>query len=244
MGNRYADFDNRPEFQRNPVRRPGSPPTPRDIFGIPLAAKLATTAVRLVLPANTTQVTPTFPGDYTTFLDTMADASFPRIVNVWSEANRAFDARISWSAGGGMGGRVFVTGSGGGLQFCVKAKSLRVDVANWLNVTQSVNVAVADGLTGQTQELHRIERALALGAAASQGFNLPPYARFVSVASDVPAQRAGIDVQLTDDAPASMAAFVATDGRIPVGAASRITIRNNNAAALASYTLDFELAYH
>jgi hypothetical protein len=243
VANRFPSFDDRAEFQRTPARSPGAPPTPRDIFGVPLAAKLPTTSVSLSLDANASQITPVYPDDYTEFLNVQADASFPRIVNIWSEENRAFDTRISWAGGGGIGGRIFITGSGGGLQFCIKAKSLRVEIANWLNRAQRVSVSVEDGTPSQTQELHRVERALGLAAGASDTFDLPPYARYVTVASSSAAQRGGIDVSLFDDDPASMAAFLATDGKIPVGAASAIQIRNTNAGELVSYTLDFELGY-
>ena len=87
---------------------------PKDILGVPLAAKLATSTVSLVLPANATQTTPA-DNLYVEFLATEAAATYPRIINVYSlptgtssayEGGGAFDCRVEWTSGGGRGGRM------------------------------------------------------------------------------------------------------------------------------------------
>ena len=241
MANRNPNFSDRSAFAQAP---PQLAAVPRDIFGRPLASKLSTYAFSSVLPANAVQITPIWPTNYVEFLQAEAQAAHPRIINIQSVGGRAFDARIKWTSGGGPSNEMFVTGSGGSLQIGLTAKTLDVRLANWLNLAQQISVSVEDQTFSQRQDLHRVERQLALAAAAFQDFNLPPFARYVYVASDVPAQRPNILVTLIDDAPAAMAAFPASDGRIPIGAASRIRITNNNLVALASYTLDFELGYN
>lgn len=250
MSNRFTGFDDIDAFSRNPRAVPGKS-IPKDILGVPLAAKLATSTVSLVLPANATQTTPA-DNLYVEFLATEAAATYPRIINVYSlptgtssayEGGGAFDCRVEWTSGGGRGGATVITGSGGGLQFFLHCKTLRVSLANWLNVPTTVVVSVEDGDYGQTQELRRVRREQALAAGAFQEFQIPRYARFVSVASDTPTQRPNILVSQIDDGPTIMSAYTADQLSIPVGAASRIRITNNNGAALANYVLDFKLGY-
>jgi hypothetical protein len=244
-GNRFPDFDDREAFSRG-ARKPAA--VPRDLAGVPLPAKLSNYQSSDNLPANATQTTPvytpTVPGtnEYVPFLHGEAGLSWPRVVNIFSARQGAFDARIEWTGGGGTGGIVFVTGSGGGLQLFLRCKTVKVEIANWLNIAQRVTVAVEDGF-GQTQELHRIERTLALGAGAFQDFAIPPYAREVRVQSDVPGQSALILIQQIDDGPTVMSAFPATEGFVPVGSASRLRVVNNNPGALVSYVVDFKLGY-
>ena len=57
MSNRFTGFDDVDAFSRNPRAVPGRS-IPKDILGVPLAAKLATSTVSLVLPGNATQTTP------------------------------------------------------------------------------------------------------------------------------------------------------------------------------------------
>lgn len=250
MSNRFTSFDDVNAFARNPRARPNQA-VPKDIVGVPLAAKLATSTVTLALPGNATQTTPA-DNLYVEFLSTEAQATYPRIINVYSlpsgtssayEGGGAFDCRVEWTSGGGRGGATVITGSGGGLQFFLHCKTLRVSLANWLNVSQTCVVSVEDGDYGQTQELRRTRREQALAAGAFQEFQIPRYARFVTVASDTPAQRPNILVSQIDDGPTIMSAYAADTESIPVGAASRIRITNNNGAPLANYVLDFKLGY-
>lgn len=239
--NVYPSFDDREAFSANPAV---AIPPQRTLRGIPVAAVFPTSTASQVLAANSTITTPVYPDDYqVAVLNAQAQIAWGRVVNIWSEEQRAFDARISWTSGRGMGGRVFITGGGGGIQFYVVARTLQVDLANWLNVEQTIQISVEDTDSSQTQENRRMERAVDLVSGTSQGFAVPPYAREVIVASDVPTQRGNILVELRDDAPDNIAVFQASDGRIPVGAASRIRITNNDPAALASYMLDFILGY-
>ena len=245
-GNRYTTFDDREAFARG-ARKPSA--VPRDLAGIPLPAKLSTYYARdNLVGAPVGMTTPVWSPtnaathSYTHFLSGEAQLTWPRVVNIFSAQNRAFDARIEWTGGGGTSGVVFVTGSGGGLQLFVRCKTVRVDVANWLNVAQPVTVAIEDGF-GQTQELHRIERQQALAAGANREFNIPAYAREVRVASDVPGQAALILVGQVDDGPAIMSSYTADEGWVPVGAASRIRVTNNNPGALVNYVVDYRLGY-
>lgn len=243
-GNRFPNLDDRALFGRAAKK---STAIPRDLTGKPIAARLSTTSVTATLTANATQTTPTIPGatgagDYVEFLRAEAQVSWGRIINCWSRQNRAFDARIGWTSGGGGAGELFVTAGGGGLQVFVHAKTVSVDLANWLDVAQNITVSIEDGY-GQSQELHRVERALALAAGASRDFNIPSYAREVRVTADEAAQTANILVSQIDDGPAIMAQFLAVDGFVPVGAASRIRVTNNDAAVLDSYVLDYQLGY-
>lgn len=251
MPNRFPNFSDVDVFARNPRARPNVP-IRTDIVGVPLAAKLATSTVSLRLPANALQTTPS-DDLYVEFLSTEAQATYPRIINVYSlprsgspsayEGGGAFDCRVEWTSGGGRGGATVMTGSGGGLQFFLHCKTLKVSLANWLNVDQVVVVSVEDGDYGQTQELRRVRREQNLAAGAFQEFPIPRYARAVVVASDAPTQRAGILVSQMDDGPTIMSAYPAADGEIPVGAASKLRITNNNGGALANYVLDFKLGY-
>lgn len=244
MSNRFTGFDDRDAFARRPQQAAAPPDYPKDAFGIPLAARLARYTFSGPLPANAAQTTPVFPVDFIEFINTEAQLAFPRIVNIWSEAQRAFDARIDWTAGGGKGGRIIASAGGGGIQVCVVAKTIRVTLANWLNVVDPlVTVSIEDGTGDSPQELWRVERGLALASAGAIEFNVPPYAREVMVASDLPAQRPNIVVGLVDNAPALMSAYDANDGPIPVSAASRIRITNNDPAPLASFTLHYRLGY-
>ena len=240
--NKYPDFRDRHAFadgraQVDPKK------VASDTRGIPLSTKLAVTAFAATLPAHTPQTTPVDPTDYVNFINTEAMLAYPRVVNVWTEDASPFDVKIEWTSGGGNGGRVITTGSGGGLQFFCIAKALRIDIANWVNAPLPISLSVEDGLHDSTQDLHRIERQFTLAAGANRTFPIPSYARSLTVASNNPAQRPNILVQLDDSTPVAIAAFNADDGHIAVGNASTITLVNNDAAALASYMLDFALGY-
>ncbi len=244
-GNRYPTFDDREAFSRG-ARKPSA--VPRDLAGVPLPAKLSNYYARDQIAANPTQVTPvwspTNPAthNYTNFLQGEAQLTWPRVINIFTQQNRPFDARIVWTGGGGTSGIVFVTGSGGGLQLFVRCKTIRIDLANWLNVAQAVTVAIEDGF-GQTQELHRIMRGQALAAGTFTEDDVPAYAREVRVASDVPGQAPLIFVGQVDDGPTIMSSYTADEGFVPVGAASRLRVTNNNPGALANYVIDYRLGY-
>ena len=173
---------------------------------------------------------------------------------MWTEVRREpsgeeivttpFQMHVSWTSGGGKGGELWTTGSGGGIQMFVNAKSLKIDLANWSSVIQpNAFLSVQDGSFGQTQDLHYIIRQVALAAGAQREFGVVPYARSVVVASDNPAQRGNIVVSLIDSAGNPQAAFLAPDGPISTEAASKIRITNNDPAQLVSYCLDFTLGY-
>jgi len=218
-----------------------------------MAAKLGVTATTLLVPANAAVATTPNLLTYTEFINTLANVSFPRVINMWTETRidptgtlltgSPFQAHIVWTSGGGKGGDVWVTGAGGGLQLFLNCKSVRVDIANWEPTPRQVFCSIQDGEYGQSQELHYVNREQALGAGAFRDFGVVPYGREVTVASDVPAQRANILVQQLDAAGVVMAAFPATSLHIPCGAASRIRVRNNDPAALANYTVDYRLGY-
>ena len=147
-GNRFPDFDDTNAFARTAKKRPPGG-VPKDANGVPLAAKLPVTSTSLVLPVNPSPglTTPRIGAggnvntDYVEFINTTADLSYPRLINVWTETRREpageeitttpFQMHCVWNAGGGKGGELWMTGSGGGLQLFVNAKSLRVDLANW-----------------------------------------------------------------------------------------------------------------
>ena len=260
-GNRFPDFDDTNAFARTAKRQPPGG-VPKDALGVPLGAKLPVTQATLSLATNPNPglTTPRIGAgggsntDYTEFVNTVADLSYPRLINVWTEARRdptgtditttPFQMHVSWTSGGGKGGEIWSTGSGGGIQLFVNAKSLKIDLANWSGtIRPNAFLSIQDGSYGQTQDLHYIMRETALGAGAGRDFGVVPYARTVVVASDNPAQRANIVVQLLDSAGNAQAAFLATDGNISLEAASKVRIRNNDAAPLASYALDFTLGY-
>jgi len=241
--NKYPDFDDRDAFASS--RPPPSKTYTLDARGIPVAARFPTTAVVAPMVAGAGTGDPNFPQEYTNFLDVSAEVTYPRIINLWTDDTAAFDVRIEWNAGGGRGGTIFITATGGALQFFCVAKSLRIDCGNWTVNARTMNVSVENGQYGQTQELHLIIRRQALAAGANITFNLPAYARSVAVASDNPAQRANILVTQLDDTPINMSAYNAAfgNGNIPVGACTSIQITNNDAAALANYVADFTLGY-
>ena len=261
-GNRFPDFDDTNAFARNTKKAPlGGPP--KDALGVPLGAKLPVTQATLNLPPNP-NVGITTPrigvqslgdSDYIEFVNTVADLSYPRLINVWTEVRRdpgasgqitttPFQMHVTWTSGGGKGGELWTTGSGGGIQMFVNAKSLKIDLANWSSVIRpNAFLSVQDGSFGQTQDLHYIVRQVTLAPGATRDFGIVPYARSVVVGSDNPAQRPNIVVQLLDSAGNPQAAFLATDGPISIEAASKLRIRNGDAAFLASYCLDFTLGY-
>jgi hypothetical protein len=248
QGNKFPDFSDRGAFADAHVQ--GNKNAPVDGRGIPMATKLAITAfsgsVTAILGRTGTPVVATM----TELLNTEAALTFPRIVTMRSPAAIPFDARIEWTAGGGRAGDVITTGAGGTLQFFCVAKTIRVSAASWGHGGLSgpvqndiVQVAIEDGLYGQTQDLHRIEMGFLLAPGAVQDFPVPPYARSVTVASGDPAARPNILVALRSANNALMAAFNASDGAVPVGAAETIRITNNDAVQLANFMLDFDLGY-
>lgn len=260
-GNRFPDFDDTNAFARTAKKRPPGG-VPKDANDVPLAAKLPVTSTSLVLPLNTSAglTTPRIGAggavntDYVEFINTTADLSYPRLINVWTETRRSpngeeitttpFQMHCVWNAGGGKGGELWMTGSGGGLQLFVNAKSLRVDLANWSGLhSPTAFISIQDGDYGQTQDLHYIQRQINLAAGASRDFGIVPYARSVVVGSNNPAQRANIVVSILDSAGAAQAAFLATDGTISVEAGSKIRLTNNDPNPLTSYALDFTLGY-
>lgn len=262
MANRFPDFDDTGSFARNARRRPAGGVV-KDALGVPMGAKLPVTSTVLALPVNPNPglTTPRIGSsgantDYVSFVNTVADLSYPRLINVWTEVRRdptgsqitttPFQLHVSWNSGGGKGGELWCSGSGGGIQLFVNAKSLRIDLANWEStLTPNAFLSVQDGSFGQTQDLHYIIREVNLAAGASRDFGIVPYARTMVVGSANPAQRGGIVVSLMDSAavPNVMAAFLASDGPISMEAASKIRITNNNPGPLTSYCIDCTLGY-
>jgi hypothetical protein len=243
--NRYPGFG--PEDARAFARGAVKPP-PRNVEGVPLTAVLSRYANTVNLPANPSQTTPIDPAEYVDGIEAEAEAAWPRIINIYSlltgtpPRTSAFDARISWTGGGGSTRFLYATGAGGGLQIAVRCKALNIRLANWLNNTHVVQIAVEDG-EGNTQELHRAEREQALASGANQEFPIPPYAREVWVASDKAPQAPNILVSQVDDGPVLVASFSADTGWVPVGMASKLRVTNNDPAALANYTAIFRLGY-
>ena len=260
-GNRFPDFDDTNAFARTAKKAPPGG-VPKDALGVPLGAKLPVTTTTLRLPINPSPglTTPRIGAgsgtntDYVEFVNTTADLSYPRLINVWTEVRREpngeeitttpFQMHVSWTSGGGKGGEIWSTGSGGGIQLFVNAKSLKIDLANWSGTIRPIAfLSIQDGSYGQTQDLHYIMRRVTLAPGATRDAGVVPYARTVVVASDNPAQRANIVVSLLDSAGNAQAAFLATDGAISLEAASKVAITNNDAAPLANYSLDFTLGY-
>lgn len=253
-GSRFPEFDDYDAFARVAKRAPKGGPR-LDASGVPFAAKLPVTTNAVSLAANVTQVTPQFPADYTLLLDTQAELAWPRTVNIYSPvilppgaapqgfSTAPFQARVQWFAGGGRGGEMYLTGSGGGLQFSIVAKSIRVDVANYVNFPNPVACSIQNATYSQGQELHYVDRALALAAGANLNFGIPPYARSVQVHSDNQAQAANIVVTIQDNALAGITQQLASEGEISVNSGVFVNVQNNDAAALTSYALDFTLGY-
>ena len=258
-GSRFPDFDDTNAFARQSKRAPPGG-VAKDALGVPLAAKLPVTTANIALPPlqtvglTTPRIGNGIRSDYIEFVNTVADLSYPRLINVWTEVRRdaagiqfttsPFQMHVSWTSGGGKGGQLWCTGSGGGVQLFLNAKSLKIDLANWDGtLTPSVFLSIQEGSYGQTQDLHYIMREITLPPGAQRDFGLVPFAREVVVNSDNPAQRGNILVALIDSNTNVQSSFLATDQFISCGSASKIRIINNDPAPLASYTLDFRLGY-
>jgi len=257
-GSRFPDFQDYDAFSRTSKRAPRGGPRV-DASGTPIAAALPLTTDNVRLPANVTGTTPQFPADYTLLIDTQAELAWPRTINISSPiilppsvpglppigfSSAPFQARIEWLAGGGKGGIVFLTGSGGGLQFYVVAKSIRVDVGNWVNFPNPVSCSIQDSLFAQAQDLHYIDRSqVALAPGANLSFGIPPYGRTVQVRSNLLTQAANIVVTIQDNAFAGITQQQASDGPINVNCGVFINVLNNDPAPLATYALDYTLGY-
>lgn len=208
----------------------------------PRIADLSVRADRARLPANAAEVSPA-KAAFQQVLAAESGASWPRVVTALSQRGQPFDLNVVWTAGQGIGGDVTITASGGVVRFNVLAATLRISVANWINGEHLIGLTVEDGEGGGggQQGLHKIERALGLANAGEQEFAVPAFAREVRLATADPAQGDHCVISLLDSVGAVMAAFNADEGFVPVGAASKVRVRNNSGAALASFTLDYLL---
>jgi hypothetical protein len=254
-GSRFPDLDDYDAFARVAKRAPKRG-IQRDASGQPFAARLPVTASAVNLASNNTMLTPQFPADFTMLIDTQAELSWPRTISVYSPvilppgvnpigfSTAPFQVRIQWFAGGGRGGEIFITGSGGGLQFSVNCKSVRIDVGNWVNFPNPVNVSIQNALIGQSQELHYIDRSqIALAAGANLQFGIPPFARKVEVRPSNQAQAGNMVVSIQDNAFTTMTQQLASDGDIDVNCGVFVDILNNDPAPLAVYVLDYTLGF-
>lgn len=215
-------------------------------YRCPDTARLAVRQGSADLAANPTAITPV-DADFVNLIDTEAALSWGRQISLTSLAAgrpRPFDARIRWTAGGGTGGVLHVTASGGGVVVFLEAATLKVDVANWHTSAQRVAVAVEEGIVSQTEALHKVHRDLALAAGGTVTLDVPPYARSVSVVPDKVSQRAGLNVELLDGAGVVIGVEVASvENALHVGTAEQVRLRNNNPGAVASVLTDFRLGW-
>lgn len=211
----------------------------------PPQARLAVINGRAVLPPNAAGLTTPIAPNYVNLLQTEAQIAAPRQINFWSENSFPFDVQISWTAGGGLGGRLRFTASGGGITFYVRCRTVDIWAGNWSNNNNTVQVSIEDGVVGQVQDLHRVTRGLALAPAGAVLMGVPSYARQVRVAASTNAQTATLRLDMMDDAgvPAVQEQFFADAGWVPVGAASLIQLTNTGGAAVASWVADFILGY-
>ena len=257
-GSRFPDMDDYDAFARVAKRAPKGG-IRRDASGQPFAARFPVTTNTTNLAPNFTMLTPQFArGEYTVLIDTQAELAWPRTISVYSPiilppgpvatavgfSSAPFQCRVQWFSGGGRGGEIYMTGSGGGLQFSVNAKSIRIDVANWVNFPNPVTASIQNALIGQAQDLHYIDRSMAaLAAGANLPFGIPPFARSVEVRSDNQAQAANILLNIQDNAFATMTQQLASDGQIEVHAGVFVDVQNNDPAPLANFVLDYTLGF-
>ena len=255
-GSRFPDMDDYDAFARVAKRAPKGG-IRRDASGQPFAARLPVTTNAVSLAANVTMLTPQFGrGDYTTLIDTQAELSWPRTISVYSPvilppgvnpvgfSTAPFQCRVQWFSGGGRGGEIYMTGAGGGLQFSVNCKSVRIDVANWVNFPNPITASIQNALIGQSQDLHYIDRSLVpLAAGANLSFGIPPFARKVEVRSSAQAQAGNIVVSIQDNAFTTMTQQLASDGDIDINCGVFVNVLNNDPAPLAVYVLDYLLGF-
>ena len=224
---------------------PGYAPTPVIFtsFGCPPPAALALPHNAVELPPAPAGLTTPIEPNYVELMRTEAQSNAPRQINAWSSRALPFDLQIKWTAGGGQGGAIRLTASSGGLTFYVRCKTIEILAGNWTGVTNPVQVSIDDGALGQVQDLRRVTRELNLAAGGVSVGGLPVYARDVWVQPSNPAQAAGLLIEFLDSAGAVMSAFTASQGRVPVGAASQMRLTNTNPGAIASWIGDFNLGY-
>ena len=227
----------------------------------PKAAKLQASQGNVTLPvaatsagAGTIVVQPAF-GDFVDVVRTEAGMAWERQIHLWSRRNNSetatpvngiFDATIEWTSGGGMSGKLEVTASGGAVTVYLKCITLIVRVANWdSRATNEVLCTVEDGYATQTQDLHKTFLSPNIAAGGVQPVLIPPYARYATVMTQLPGDRALMLVELLDAQNNVMAAVsAAAFNQIALGAATNLQLRNGNGLAVAATTVDFTLGWN
>lgn len=215
---------------------------------ITIITRECTAAARMQVGQNTVRVaaranegeTPTASDYSADVIGGEAGEAWNRLLTLTSQRNLAFDAEITWSAGGGVGGTFTVTATGGAVRVPLYATTVQIKVANWTNIATSIRGNIQDGLGQGNYSLHRIERAV-LNTGAGVEFSVPPYAVSVQVGISNPALAGGITTKLLDTFGNTVASYSGVNQRIDIGMAQKVRIENASGTNLSSVVADFLL---
>ena len=199
------------------------------------------------LAANLTETTPA-AGAFVEIFAAEAAKQWPRVITVTSNSAQGvgglltlpFDVQVEWTAGGiGVRNTIICSAVRGFAQVSVVATSVRVSVANWLNIPINVYAGVDAGYI--ENKLHRVVREINLAAAATQATAVPSYARDVEVQANQAGLLPNIVINFPDTTGGFMLGNTAAAGRIPVPPSATCRVTNGNPGIIASYMLDYTL---
>ena len=159
-----------------------------------------------------------------------------RIVELFSETGRAFNARLDWTGGSGAGAYALVTVSRA-TRICLFGRSVKVRVQNLANVANTVGVTVADGYA-ETRNQWEYESP---GQEAEEVFpEIPPFAKRFRVELVNPALLPTAEIRVFNGTASLRSHHYANaqpDPGIPIGGADKATVQG----AIGGYRVVFEL---
>ena len=207
----------------------------------PQAAFPVSSNAGVQLAARASEGTTPVDADFTEILNPQASSAWPRMITILSREGYAFDARIKYTTGRGVGGTFTVTSQGGIVRVQVLATSLAISVANWVAATNTIDVSVECQEVVSRLLQHRIVRG-AIAIAGTVTFTVPAYASTVRCSCDDNDRLGSLVLGFFDQAGTAINKTSGDDGDVAVGTARTVVITNYSGVAIGSVILDFTLS--
>lgn len=207
----------------------------------PQAAFPVSSNAGVVIAARASEGTTPTDADFVEVLNPQASVAWPRMITIISREGYAFDAKIKYSVGRGVGGTFVVTSQGGIVRVQVLATSLVISVANWTAAANTIDTSVECQEVVSRLLQHRIVRgAIAVGSNVT--FTVPAYASTVRCSCDDNDRLGSLILGFFDQAGTGINKTSGDDGDVAVGTARTIRIDNYSGVAIGSVILDFTLS--